>query len=356
MFIPICFLLISSTFLLTIGQVKPPPPPGSPELCRNNEHVAGRWVNGSATKKLYYSCSWHKHDNLVNPTTCGWQAREGEHFMRGHQQWLTQTGGHAAECDRRDNTRYTITQRERYEWEPIKCDLVPWNVSLFCESLGDRKILMMGDSIMHQTGAALMSRITWDATRNSENVSFVSCAPQLALGRMNMFGQDDGYGLSHIQSYLDSFQRDVLILNTGAHFLLNSLFDDDLQLVHNLTDEIVPHYEAKAQKNLTVAWKSMNPGHVNCSQESHGPLNDKWDHRHTGMRDLYNWWLQPDMDSRAKRKVSDLGWKWIDMSPLYYRQDAHPYGEAKDCLHYCLPGPPDLFSVLVQNMLYNKEL
>jgi hypothetical protein len=38
-------------------------PPGSPELCMNNEHVAGRWINGTATRKTYYSCG--KGDILV---------------------------------------------------------------------------------------------------------------------------------------------------------------------------------------------------------------------------------------------------------------------------------------------------
>ncbi|KAJ1388646.1 hypothetical protein B484DRAFT_409570 [Ochromonadaceae sp. CCMP2298] len=97
----------------------------------------------------------------------------------------------------------------------------------------------------------------------------------------------------------------------------------------------------------------MNPPHVNCSQLPNGPLSDHWQHEH-GPGDLYNWYIFPRQDAQAKLEARRLGMRVVDMSPLYYRQDGH--ADEGDCLHYCLPGPTDLFSVLLLNMMYKNDI
>ena len=67
------------------------------------------------------------------------------------------------------------------------------------------------------------------------------------------------------------------------------------------------------------------------------------------IKDEFQWRLHPTFD--------DMSIKWsqdpahflpvIDMSPLYLRPDAHP----AECLHYCTPGPRDLFATLLMQML-----
>lgn len=49
-----------------------------------------------------------------------------------------------------------------------------------------------------------------------------------------------------------------------------------------------------------------------------------------------------------------LGLEWIDMSPVLWRSDAHQ--SAEDCLHFMMPGPMNLFSILLLQKLYNKEI
>ena len=61
----------------------------------------GRWIPTNATQKTYYVCNWDNNDFRVNPNTCGWNPRYGEHLMYGHTQWNLQTGGHSAVCDAR---------------------------------------------------------------------------------------------------------------------------------------------------------------------------------------------------------------------------------------------------------------
>ena len=124
-------------------------------------------------------------------------------------------------------------------------------------------------------------------------------------------------------------------------------FEEDLKYFESLVKAVRAY---PTGKNITLVWKTMNPGHVGCSPVSNTPLNDHWSHRqnHT---DMYNWFIFPYLDSYAKRVATKIGVKVVDMSPLYYRQDAH-----SDCLHYCMPGPVDLYSILLLNMLYNEEV
>ncbi len=56
-----------------------------------------------------------------------------------------------------------------------------------------------------------------------------------------------------------------------------------------------------------------------------------------------------------------MGLNILDMSPLYFRGDAHigsintvgtsKIGRKVDCLHMCIPGPVNLFPVLLFNLL-----
>jgi hypothetical protein len=234
----------------------------------------------------------------------------------------------------------TITQREKYEWQPLLCDLIPWNATQFCELLGNRTILLVGDSTMHQTGAALASRITWDTG------SLKGCADHISIGRINRLGWEPKQ--TPVIDYVKLAKPDILILNTGAHFMIPVQWEEDLITNFKPLQEAI---RQNVEKNVTIVWKTMNPGHVNCSQESGGPLNTDWSHQHSSS-DLYQWYIFAHQDRFARHYIQDvLGLQVIDMSPLYYRQDAH-----SDCLHYCMPGPVDLFSVLLLNMLYTKEL
>ena len=69
----------------------------------------------------------------------------------------------------------------------------------------------------------------------------------------------------------------------------------------------------------------------------------------------------PDYDHYIRENSLRYDFKILDMAPLYMRGDAH-VGFAKafrgdpDCLHYCIPGPVDLFPVLLQQMLYMGEI
>ena len=104
--------------------------------------------------------------------------------------------------------------------------------------------------------------------------------------------------------------------------------------------------------NTTFVWKTQNPGSSNCDNfkaptKTNGyPIPDE--------NDPYTWNNFPLFDKYIRNNAQRYGFKLLDMSPLYYRPDAHVGGF--DCLHFCMPGPVDLFSILLLQMLYNGEI
>jgi len=90
----------------------------------------------------------------------------------------------------------------------------------------------------------------------------------------------------------------------------------------------------------TFVWKSISGagcGNINkMSVDNHDPS--------------YTYDLFPTFDAMAREKLTPLGVKFVDLSPLYLRGDAHPIGQ-KDCLHFCAPGPVDIFPRLLHHVL-----
>ena len=83
-----------------------------------------------------------------------------------------------------------------------------------------------------------------------------------------------------------------------------------------------------------------------------------------GEADPFHWNLFPEFDSISKHHCALLRIPVLDMAPLYLRPDAHPSMNKVlmhkltdyDCLHYCLPGPLDIFAQILLTMLLNQEV
>lgn len=294
----------------------------------------GRWVPHLPEKKTFYVCGWDGHDYRKNPQVCGTRYVQNETLIHGFKSYNMQTGGRGTMCDIRDNTRKTVSEREKYIWEPMLCQLIPWDAVMFCKKLGRRILFFMGDSRVQQVAASLMSRIVNDLGPAN------SCADQLYFGHYNTF--EPNFQLAKL--HINTTKPDIVVANMGAHFHFIEAYETDLKVLYRIKNEV------KTNKNTQWVWLTNSPGHVHCPQFSGGSLNNQYTHRPDG-KDKFHWRLFPNMDSIGKIEAVKHGMKVVDMSPLYYRQDAH-----SDCLHYCLPGPLDLFSVLILNMLYNNEL
>jgi hypothetical protein len=304
-------------------------------LCRDNNHVFGSWqMNESISKKNYHCCGYDGLDHRHDIALCGGITLTGLEEFQASNEWRTQSGGHACECDKREG-RYTLNRRERYVWVPSNCSLLPWDSELFCKSLRNRTILFIGDSTMGQSANALMSML---------HEASASCTSQIFFSRKyHDIGPFQGF-ISHLKKWNPS----ITILNYGAH----AKDDRDIwTALSNIKRELdKPEFKNTHLSNISFVWRTNNGGHVNCGNYTAPSEFTYYD----PSVDMYRWSLFPHWDEMGKNFSREMGWKVLDVSPMYSRHDAHP-GRG-DCLHYCLPGPIDLISTILLQMLYNNEI
>ena len=145
----------------------------------------------------------------------------------------------------------------------------------------------------------------------------------------------------------------VIILNETIHSIVKRI--DSLKLRFSATGRSVPIFY----------WVQLNNGHTNCEMVTE-PLKILPNFE-SPINDTYGWRYLDVFDRLAKDLFLKYGNRYLDLSPLRYRADAHPssgwkmkkgkdlglgfyldYKIPTDCLNYCMPGPIDVFSNILQ--------
>ena len=285
-------------------------------------------------QKSFYCCSYDfNHGYRHNTTLCGNEDRDFFYF-NGSDTHPTHNV-HGCQCDLDSKDRLSVSPRESYEWVPEFCDLLPFSGPQFCSLLGNRTILLCGDSTMDQSSTTLMSMI--QATGGG-------CAHQLYQGRSDLLFTETKY-TSTLKAYLEKRPFDIVIFTAGAHLQDEGDMWSVLENVKNQMSQLKVRYP-----HIKWVWKTQNPGHVRCKDFLTPIKNFSVDPVHIE----YNYHMFPKFDEITHQFISletSLQWKVIDMSMLYLRPDAHA-----DCMHLCLPGPLDVFSNILLTMLYTGEV
>ena len=316
--------------------------------CTNNSHIEGTWIPYEPKYKSFVCCGGGyagpygqgpPYDFEKVPGYCLPKNTLPSFKEFGYLEFGAQCGDDCCICDRTDDTRFVTNRREKYYWKPSNCNILEWNSTLFCELLGERKILMMGDSSMQQTAATLMSMITGGNG---------TCAPQITFGRSDhvIFGFK---GHQNYANLVDEIEPNITIVTAGAHI-------EDRGDVDTILHGINLHQQTRASLGKTVptvVWKTQNPGHLACHKYK-SPVAEFAVNK--SVPDHYRWTEFTKFDKHTDIQCPKYGFKILHMSPLYLRPDAHIEGHKEDCLHYCMPGPLDLFSIILQQMLFNNEI
>lgn len=217
------------------------------ELCGNNSYSYGKWVKNHGTvddtvKKSFRCC---QNEDVGKIQYCGDHEVPEKGGMYYKYDDLIIAPDRACLCDIVDGTVNNISSRESYKWVPDNCHLVNFHGEKFCDLLGERRILLIGDSLMHQMASSLMNfLVTHDA----------KCINQISYGKTShllyqvsnpkgghVFNKDQNMKL-----YFDENNgADICIVNTGAHL------KDDGDL-YSMWENIQPWVNEYRVKHLAV--------------------------------------------------------------------------------------------------------
>ena len=229
-----------------------------------------------------------------------------------------------------------------------------------CAALGSAKVLVIGDSINHLFYQSLLQHVGWSGHPDPGDDGWTRDDWQLVCGgraRVQYFRNDLLLGRGdaswktdpgacgdrcrdpRLYDVLEKGDFDVLVLNRGAHWV------PDTELVRGMEEFLVRlkgvlKKRGPAQKPR-VFWRTTVPGHGGCDQltrplrpgEPLPPGNPAF---HWGDFEKQNALVAELLHIHLG---SALTWTIDAYAMTKLRQDRH-MGNG-DCLHYCLPGPPD---------------
>lgn len=204
--------------------------------CLLSEISKGKWVyRANLTRKSYVCCGWDSNDWKDPEITeqCGLVDMPNKYVFRyGRVDRVVQVGENSCVCDEAQHTRLTVSEREKYQWVPDDCTLLQWNATAFCEQLGTRKIMFIGDSTSSQSASSLMNLIATGEPRGL-------CAPQVLYYRYNTPSESRGL----MSKLLYTFLPDIVVLNFGAHF-------QDVDIFRREVGEFLHHFIGEYRRNI----------------------------------------------------------------------------------------------------------
>ncbi|KAJ1439328.1 hypothetical protein B484DRAFT_391847 [Ochromonadaceae sp. CCMP2298] len=371
-------------------------------MCQGQDYAEGRWLNLTVPELAQLSqengnvpqyCVGERCSRTMAPPRCGdsncagyWPSpNEKEPLNSAH--W---DHGHVCiEAKMSLNmTSYEATRSLlKYKWQPDTCDLVPWDADTFCRLLGERIISFYGDSTMAQVFASLTSLlITHFRTHRTE--ASRNCVSQLHFfwsDRIDYSSYPRGRGLPFAETWKSINYRnreseepnqDIVVVSAGAHTLvpmgsvveaMRNITTVEQLLVSPILDFFFPKVGDALEfltdksndrsigklKPKSVIIKLMSPPHPNCGRYS-APIDldsdvDR-DYFHSSTSG-YHWEAVAEADRLMTLFADKYPVGIIDMRPLMKRPDAHAYPITQDCMHYCIPGPLDLFANLLLHAL-----
>ena len=310
--------------------------------------------------------------------------------------------GHVAKLGKQHNppgsfaTFCCATKPTDVVWTPRSCNLYAWSAQRFCETLGNRTLLLVGDSTMEQLAVTLMNALHGTACAKRAQVSYGESDLLTAVRRTDAGRHERGRSL---EWHITRRNPHLVLFGTGAHFFERMGERPDASYYNeSYYSGSVKHALEVAQKALPgrVIWKTLSPGgcgarildgHMSGEEDwyaqGYSPSSECasrscWESRELGriskffpeddggghLRSQFRHY--PRMDAIAREHCKRAGVPVLDASPLYRRVDAHPGSSPalrnvtdiqRDCLHFCANpnGPLSLLLVLLHHVLLSMN-
>jgi hypothetical protein len=255
---------------------------------------------------------------------CGHE-RPGNDFV-GRTDILAYMRGRACRC----------TFEDRYTWKSDALGI--WDPHDFCQRLGTRKLLLVGDSTMSQSATTLMNA-----------VHAVGCQTQMIFVMSDTLIHENFGALNRGDYWTNPIVKhapDIVIFSTGPHIYGDSNFTR----VHNtlLADLDI----LRKTTNITFVWKTQQAAGCTQNMSTKHPFLAAKELPHI-TKLFYN---HADFFKRDALMIPILqhhGIPFLDLRMLYSRSDAHMMSTG-DCMHFCSPGPLDIFPVVLHRLMKNN--
>ena len=238
------------------------------------------------------------------------------------------------------------------EYVPERCGIARFSAD-FMDVLGDRELVLIGDSLMGQLFSALRCALN--------HSHLPTASPRIRYHNLRTsvdFGPTPhGWPFEPAGSHLDQFtrefhaafsgvhQRTIVLYNEGAwytavRFAKYNLTADEVDALHAHSLQRVADY-VHVRFRGTFIYRAMFPGHIGC--HSARPSVAEYQRTH------FNWDRFHKRNTAARRIAERAGWLVLDAYDVLDRVPSL-HQSAVDCVHWCTgPGNPLL---VVVDLLY----
>ncbi|XP_073387232.1 protein trichome birefringence-like 14 [Physcomitrium patens] len=286
---------------------------------------------------------------------------------------------------------------DRYRWQPAGCDMPPFNASRVLETLRNKVIAFVGDSLGRQQYQSIMCLLTRgrnDTAITDIGSTFGFYTPKgerkpngfahrfdatnttiifrwtVSLGEVHPLNVTDpltrnALHLDRPEEFLRDHidELDVVVLNTGHHwnggkkklnrfdyYYQGNPIDIAVPLAYNLTVHSIVQWVSERIKNTqTIAYyRSLSPRHFRNGDWNTGGTCDQIRFENEKQVQEGN-----RLDPNAESAIIGTGVDLLNITSLSFeRGETHvsKYGGGvggQDCLHWCLPGVPDTWNEIL---------
>jgi hypothetical protein len=347
------------------------------DIDHNFEHVIGTWKPIEMDHRLFTCCGNRRTVDEQMPPMCvleRGQATNGFIYPPS-----LQPQNHCCTCQADLNSEDAPLDAEKFAWVPDTCRLASFMEGDydFCEMLGDRRILMLGDSTMPHVSYTLNAMIY---TAFKAGKLKTNCSPQIhafmrhvwrSSSRENKLNRTNG-GDDLLDFFGNEDPADIFIVSIGAHMTESPYFDKDAVedkphanyvkawKQHIKVMEWLMEQATAARKKATpdrappqLLYMTAQPGFHNCLNMTQ-PLTE----RITEDDPKYHYQSLHTMNEYASVHFKGTNVRVINTAPLELRPDAKVKlhdNHGLDCLHTCVPGPLNFVAELIGHVLLTQS-
>ena len=287
--------------------------------------------------------------------------------------------------------RQSLAARQRWIARPsLRCPALDGQAQLqvtqlhYCRAIGGKRILFIGDSV-HRSAFTSLSIIASSGDpepifpklgggvgdgplhvcNGSASLQFLS-NDYLLTGGLPTYLLSHGVFMQQRNGDIEALLRDepafdVIVMSTGAH-LVRKWVEESHAVMLTMTALAIREHLASAAPAPQIYFRTPNLGHADCrlGDSRMHPPHVRYE---PPLPDPFGWRRLPDVSRlffEVFESVIPGQVRYIDgQEQARPRKDSH-IGRVKtlhgperpDCLHYCLPGPPDDWNdMLIRRML-----